>query len=68
MLRIEKFFFYSAMEDTHKIGRLFGGFCWLINNNFKILSYEFISPHISIIKIQIGIRVIAVIGCLLYLQ
>jgi hypothetical protein len=34
----------------------------LINNNFKILSYKFISQHISIIKTQIGIRVIAVIG------
>ena len=56
-----KVFFYSAMEDTHKIGRPFGGFCWLINNNFKILSYKFISSHI-IIKIQIGIRVLAVIG------
>jgi hypothetical protein len=57
-----KVFFYSAMDDTHRIGRPFGGLCWLINNNFEIISYEFISSHLSVIKIKIGNRILAIIG------
>jgi hypothetical protein len=46
----KKIFFHSAMDDTHKSGRPFGGFCWVINTDIELVSYDFISSNISLIK------------------
>ena len=50
------------MDDAHKSGRPFGGFCWVNNTDIELVSYDFISSNISLIKIEINKKVLTIIG------
>ena len=54
--------FNSSMEEGQRKGRPFGGLCWFIDDKLKIISYEFISNFISIIKILIDGNALNIIG------
>jgi hypothetical protein len=50
------------MDDAHKSGRPFGGFFWVINADIELVSYDFISSNIKLIKIEANKRLITIIG------
>ena len=54
--------FDSSMDDCHTTGRPFGGLCWLINQNFKVLKCEFISNFLSIVNIIVNEKELVLIG------
>ena len=56
-----KVFFQSDLLYKQK-GRAFGGLCWLIHKNIKVLKHEFHNSNISSIFLDIGGNKICVIG------
>jgi len=50
------------MDDAHKSGRPFGCFFWVINADIELVSYDFISSNIRLIKIEANKRLITIIG------
>ena len=46
----------------HRVGRPFGGICWLIKNDIEVLSFERFNSATSMIKIRVGLNDVFIFG------
>ena len=44
-------FFSSSMDECYSSGRPFGGLCWFIHKNLKVLKYEFLSNFLTTVTL-----------------
>ena len=50
------------MDHTYTKGRPFGGQCWLIDKNYKIVENRFVNKHLCYIHVRINNLELVILG------
>jgi len=58
----EKILFFSPMGDNPSKGRPWGGLCWIIKKEIKVINHEILDEGISVIDVKINENPLCIIG------
>jgi hypothetical protein len=50
----EKILFFSPLSDNPSKGRPWGGLCWIIKKEIKVINHEILDEGISVIDVKIN--------------